>query len=71
MNTKKNIPLTDFYQLEFNLNGKIPYRKIFEFRKKNKKIITNTDFPILLEHIKEDITLLKYRKFNRKQRKEE
>jgi len=65
MNNKYNIPLTNFYSLNFKLNGKIPYAKIFQERKV-KRFITNRDFFVLLENIHQETQLLKYRKLKRK-----
>ena len=63
--TIENIPLNKYYSLEFDLNGKIPYTKIFH-KKRSKKVITNADFALLLENIQKETQLLKYRKFKRK-----
>lgn len=59
-----NIPLDKFYTLEFELNNKIPYARIFH-EKKSKRIITNSDFALVLENIHNETKLLKYRKLKR------
>ena len=51
-----------------NLNGKLPYVRIFHERK-SKRIITSADFKLVLEHISTEIKLLKYRKLKRKKGK--
>jgi hypothetical protein len=63
--TLQNQLLTEFYMLELKLNNKIPFEKIFH-DKKRKKVISNHDFVILLEHIRHETQLLPYRKFKRK-----
>lgn len=53
LETEENQPLTDFYELDFKMNGKFPYRKIFPDKK--GRGITEKDFQVLLEKVTEDI----------------
>lgn len=47
--TNTNEALSEFYQLSFKLNQKVPFRKLFPERK--KRLITQTDFPYILRQI--------------------
>ncbi len=49
--------LTDFYQLDFRLNHKFPFKKLYPERK--RRFITQNDFRFLLAYIGQDISLKK------------
>ncbi|MDA3929936.1 MAG: DUF4056 domain-containing protein [Prolixibacteraceae bacterium] len=70
MHTNENASLVDYYTLTFKTNHKFPFAKIFKSRKK-KRIITNSDFFVILEHIRKETKLLKYRKLKRKNKRKE
>lgn len=53
LETTNNQPLTDFYELDFRLNGKFPVRKIFPDRK--GRGITEEDFNVMLQKVIEDV----------------
>lgn len=53
MVSSQNELLTDFYQLTVKHSLRIPFKKMFPYSYK-EKIITQHDFPILLEYIKEE-----------------
>lgn len=68
LENSKNVRFENFYTLKFNLNGKLPYKKLFSQRK-SKKQITNSDFATLLMHIKNETKLIRYGKLYRKQKR--
>ena len=47
--------LSNFYELSFKLNQKVPFRKLFPARK--KRLITQADFPFLIKAIEKEIYL--------------
>lgn len=59
--------LNDFYSLNFTLNGKVPFRKLFKERKK-KRLISSVDFPFILDKIEKEVSIIKYRKLRRKRK---
>lgn len=55
--TEKGAFLSNYYQLSFKLNQKVPFRKLFPTRKKRQ--ITQADFPFLINAIEKEIFLQK------------
>jgi len=55
LQTLDGVPLTEFYTLSFNLNHKIPMRKIFPER--NNRMVTQNDFQKIIDFI--GISMLK------------
>lgn len=49
VNTMDGIPLSEFYTLTFNLNHKIPVKKIFPMR--TERMVTQNDFQTIIDYI--------------------
>ena len=65
--TANNEPLTNFYSLDFRLNRKFPMRELFPER--NGRRISEDDFLIILDNVKEDINQKQEADNYREQRK--
>ncbi len=50
------ILLSEYYDFEIRLNAKFPYKKMFPYRQGRR--ITETDFPVLIDEVKEELNLL-------------
>ena len=48
--------LSEYYDFEIRLNAKFPYKKMFPNRQGRR--ITETDFPVLIDEVKEELNLL-------------
>ncbi len=53
--SQKGELLSNYYELSFKLNNKVPFRKLFPNRKKRQ--ITQNDFPFLIKAIEKEIYL--------------
>ncbi len=50
------ILLSEYYDFEIRLNAKFPYKKMFPHRQGRR--ITETDFPVLIDEVKEELNLI-------------